>query len=89
MSASTTGAFAPLGELRGMGRLSRQTFRERVELEPPSGKKLTVVMHSDINPASGKVFKDYEGRRRKVRQEEESSAGDRHFGTVDDVYPDD
>jgi hypothetical protein len=84
ISAVTSGKTPP-GGLRNMAMLSRLTFREPPEYYS-GGKKLTVITTSDINPRTGKVFEDYEARRRKRREEEETHRANRCFGAID-VYP--
>jgi hypothetical protein len=65
-----------IGELRGLAKLTRAMTRDPVELEEP-GKKLKTLMHSDIDPNTGKAYKDYKERRRKRREanKEPSCAG--------------
>jgi C4-type Zn-finger protein len=86
MSASTTGRVSRK-ELHGMAKLSRWTFRQEPETYS-GGKKLTVIMTSDVDPNSGKVFKDFEARRQKLQEEEENRESNRSFGAID-VRPDD
>jgi hypothetical protein len=49
--------------------LTRRTFRQEPETYT-GGKKLTVIMTTDIDPNTGKVFPDYLERRRKAREQE-------------------
>ena len=52
------------------------------------GKKLTVVMHSDVDPRTGKVYPNFEERRQKLRETEENREP-RAFGVVShDTRPD-
>ena len=83
MNASTP-AKANLGELHGLARLTRMVTRGPVELEPP-GKRRTIIMHTDIDPRTGKLYKDFEERRRKLR---EASKEPSCAGTYDGWKPD-
>ena len=70
-------------ELSFFARLTQRTFRRKVKLEPP-GKKFTVIMHSDIDPATGKLYKNFEERRRKLREASKESSC---VGTYDNWKP--
>jgi hypothetical protein len=74
------------GELHGLAKLSRLIFWKEPETYS-GGEKLTVIMTTDIDPNTGKVYPDYLERRaaRKVAEEEGSGyAG----STGHDVRPD-
>ena len=82
MNASTRGK-TNLGELRGLGQLTRLITRDPVELIP--GKERKVLTTSDIDPATGKLYKNFEERRRKLREASKESSC---VGTYDNWKPD-
>ena len=58
-------------ELSFMGRLTRLLTRDPVELVQ-GGKKIEILLHSDIDPKTGKAYPDYK-KRREARKAEESA----------------
>ena len=68
MDASSGNRQAGPEELQALARLSRAATREPIKMEP--GKKVEIIMHSDIDPETGRVYSDYLARRKKRREEE-------------------
>ena len=68
-SASIPPGTAPY-ELEGFVRMTRKATRDPIELIP--GKPHGVIMHSDIDPATGRVYPDFEARRRARHAKEDN-----------------
>jgi|GEM_PF-2011013 len=56
-----------LEELGGLAKLTQAVFRQPVDVLSKK-KTLNILMMSDINPDSGKVWPDYLERRRKAKE---------------------
>jgi hypothetical protein len=75
-------------ELRDLALMSLYATRTPIEFGPP-GPKFTIIMSSDIDPKTGKLYKNFQERRRKLREQRERAKGEILAGCPShDVRPD-